>query len=35
MGKQKNSKIAKTILYRKRTSGNITIPDPKLHYRAI
>ena len=31
----KKSKIAKTILHSKRTSGGISIPDLKQYYRAI
>jgi hypothetical protein len=31
----KNPSIAKTLLSDKRTSGEITMPDLKLHYRAI
>jgi hypothetical protein len=33
--KNKKSRIAKTLLNDKRTSGEITMPDLKLYYRAI
>ena len=34
IGKNKKPRIAKTILYNKRTSGDIAVPNFKLYYRA-
>jgi hypothetical protein len=33
--KQKNFRLAKTILHNERTSGSTTIPDFKMYYKTI
>ena len=35
MWNNKKTRIAKSILNNKRTSGRVTIPDLKMYYRAI